>query len=679
MTRTFRAKLMAGFYLAGSAAALVVGPASQAQVTPPTTEWADKTIPIDTFARFPLISQPRMSPDGKWLATRIRANGEQLLAIVPVHPEDGKIQFIARSNEAASDKQDDRQLYGYHWVDSDHLVIVYTARDNIGGGWFDNYRYIGYNRATKVTTGLGTDLGVGQTRELWSSRSGRPHILLERRPYDFSGEMDFSTELINNPEVIDVDLDTGKYSVAMKQNPSVQSWTADADGVVRIGTSSDRETGRVKLYYRGGADQPLKLIFDGVPDRYAGVAVPDIFLAGGKKAYVISRQDGFRALYDYDLATMKLGKKVFGVPGYDIDEDGAATTFDRAGLLGVRYTSDREHWAYFDPRLKEIQAVLEKSFGQGNVMIATTDAKREMILFRVARLGQAESWYLFDTVSGSIGRMTYANDTLKDAVLNPVSVVRYPASDGKQIEAILTMPRHRTGEKKLPLIVLPHGGPWARDEADWDVYGWAQSLAEMGYVVIQPNYRGSTGYGSDWEKASEHSWGYRMQDDLNDAIPWLAQQGIVDPKRVCIFGWSYGGYAASRAAERDGDKYRCAIAGAGVHDLPAMVRYDKNYLGRYGAKAFLGSASNDLIEASPGLHPEKYTIPILIVQGGKDTRVPPSQARDLVARLKKVGKVEGKDFFYVEQPLNTHHLLREADRVQLMQEVAKFLSRFNPA
>lgn len=170
-----------------------------------------------------------------------------------------------------------------------------------------------------------------------------------------------------------------------------------------------------------------------------------------------------------------------------------------------------------------------------------------------------------------------------------------------------------------------------------------------------------------------------MQDDLNDAVTWLAGNGTIDAKRVCMMGWSYGGYAASRAAQRDGGKYRCAISGAGVHDLPAMVRYDKNYLGAYGAKMGLGAAGADLAAVSPGLHPEQYSTPILIVHGVRDKRVPVAQSRDLVARLKKAGKVEGKDFVYVEQPLNTHNLLREQDRVQLLQEVKKFLDRNNPA
>lgn len=663
--------------IAFTALALSAGTIAGAQGPAASTEWASANVPIEEFAKFPMLSQPRLSPNGKWIAAKFNAGGEQRLAIRSIDKADGKLEFLASDAAFGVDKQGDRRVFGYSWVDDDHLLIAFGTRESFAGEWFDNVRYASYNRATKTTVPLWDDKAFGSTNLLWQSRTGKPHVLIERRVIDGGGKMGLDTERAGNPEVIDVDLDTGKYKIVMAKNPEVSSWIADEDGVVRIGSSSDRDTGKVEVMYRDNGSQAMRVVYKGVPDRYTGVELPDMFLTGGKKAYSLSRTDGFMALYEYDLTTMKLGKKVYGVPGYDIDS--ASLTPDGTGLSSVTVTKGRTERIYFDSRLKEIQGVLDESFGAGNVLIATADEKREIIMFRVAALGQAETWYIFNTITGSLQPFAFANDRLKNAKLNPVSVVRYPTTDGKQIEAVLTMPRHRIGQKNLPLIILPHGGPWARDDADWDAYGWAQSLAEMGYVVIQPNYRGSTGYGRDWEKSSERSWGYRMQDDLNDAIPWLAGQGIVDAKRVCMFGWSYGGYAASRAAERDGDKYRCAISGAGVHDLPAMIRYDKNYLGSYGAKAFLGSASGDLIDASPGLHPEKYSIPILIVQGAKDIRVPPSQSRDLVARLKKVGKVEGKDFFYLEQPLNTHNLLREADRIQLMQEVKKFLDRFNPA
>ena len=195
--------------------------------------------------------------------------------------------------------------------------------------------------------------------------------------------------------------------------------------------------------------------------------------------------------------------------------------------------------------------------------------------------------------------------------------------------------------------------------------------------MIQPNYRGSSGYGKAWEAAADGNWGTAMQDDLLDAISALAAKGVADPKRVCIMGWSYGGYAASRAAQRDGKYYRCAISGAGVHDLPDMVAYDKNYLGKFGAK-YIGAAGR-LPDISPARHAGQFSIPILIVHGKVDQRVPVSQSRNLVKALKSAGKVEGRDFVYLEQPKNTHNFPFEADEVQFLETVRDFLAKHNPA
>lgn len=652
------------------ALAATLGVPASAQLKP-STEWAAKPVPVEVFAQFPMVANPIISQDGKWIVAKIRAQGQQVLAILAVGQSGVPPQFVAKDGDFDTDKQGEREIINYSWLDPDHLLIALNQRDEFQGSFFDNVRYASYNRLTKTISPLGWDKAFADTQLLWRSHDGPAHILLQRR------NPSYGTEMLTHPEVVDINIDTGETKTMVRPNPIVSGWKADSDGVVRFGSSRDGESGKLTIVYRPTASDTFKTMYSGVPDRFDPVVTPDVILAGSKLAYAFSNKEGYTALYDYDLTSMKLGKKVFGVDGYDIDEN-AMLSYDRTHLDGLSVTTGRSEHVYFDATMRDIQSALEDMFGKGNVYIASTDKARKKIVFRYAALGQAESWYVFDTVTGGVGRFAYANDTLKDAVMNPVSVVQYTASDGKKIEAILTMPRLRAGQKKLPLVIMPHGGPWARDDADWNAYGWNQAIAELGYVVIQPNYRGSTGYGKDWEKGGEKAWGYRMQDDLNDAVAWLAAQGTVDAKRVCMMGWSYGGYAASRAAERDGDKYRCTISGAGVHDLPAMVQHDKNYLGRYGAKTYLGNAGN-LIDVSPGLHPEKYSAPILIIHGARDQRVPVSQSRNLVAALKRAGKVEGRDFVYIEQPLNTHNLLREPDRVQVLQEVSKFLQAHNPA
>jgi dipeptidyl aminopeptidase/acylaminoacyl peptidase len=208
---------------------------------------------------------------------------------------------------------------------------------------------------------------------------------------------------------------------------------------------------------------------------------------------------------------------------------------------------------------------------------------------------------------------------------------------------------------------------------------WSQAMAELGYVVVQPNYRGSGGYGKEWiKKGRSDGFGFRMQDDLNDAVTHLAAQGVVDPKRVCMMGWSYGGYAAARAAQRDADKYRCTIAGAGVYDLPMMKAYDQDYLGSFGAN-YLAKGAADLESVSPARNAKGKWAPIMIVHGVRDARVPVAQARTLVSRLKDAGKVRGTDYDYLEQPKNTHNLPYDEVRVEWLEAAEKWLARHNPA
>jgi dipeptidyl aminopeptidase/acylaminoacyl peptidase len=654
------------------AAALLVGAAltvpEAAFAAPPVAAEIKGTLPLEVFSYFPAIQSPRISSEGHVIAAKVRYQGKQALALLAIGA-DAKPEIIAQDGQF--DAKGDLVIRGWTWIDDENLLITLTSHFNWNGQWIDPGRVVAYNRVTRKLIPIGWDKKdvLDASRILWMSKSGRPTVLVERVP------MDSNTEMFGAPEVVKVDVLTGREEIVQARNAVVEGWSADPQGNVRIGERYDGDSGRLTAIYRAPGSSNFRTVIDQKEDRTNVAPLPEIFLPDGK-ALALSRGDGFTSVYEIDPATMKLGAKVFGVPGYDVSAITATAAGD--GLATVAVTEQRNKIYYMEPRLKEIHEVLEETFGKGNVLIASTDRARQMIVARVASPGAPGAFYVFDTRSGAVGRLGWVNEAVKDAAVNPVSTIRYRASDGKEIEAVLTMPRHRAGQKNLPLIVLPHGGPWARDSADWEYVPWAQPLAELGYVVVQPNYRGSSGYGRDWEKAADGNWGERMQDDLNDAVTYLASQGIADPKRVCMMGWSYGGYAASRAAQRDGSKYRCAISGAGPHDLPAMVSFDNNYLGAYAAKHALGSAGK-LQEVSPGLHAAQFSTPILIIHGEKDQRVPVAQSRTLVQRLKAAGKVEGRDFEYLELPRETHNLLLESSRLKVLEAVKQFLDKHNPA
>ncbi len=620
-------------------------------------------VPATAFAKLPFMATPRLSPNGKYVAARLSVNRIQYTAIMTLNDPSAAPQIIA-----ASDKEDDREIIGYRWVGDDWLVVSIFLKDEFVGQEAQITRLIAIERATGKVVPLAWDNALGSAADiLWTSRDGKPRLLLERQ------SRAYGVEQLNWAEVVDVDVTTGRFKVIQPPRPNITSYFTDGDGVVRGGSGYDREKGRVTYLYRSTAGQPLKSLAEYKLEDDDTPPTPVMFTREPDKALVLDDKSGFVALYELDLTTMKTGKLLFDRTGYDIES--IVRSEDQFGLDGVSVVEKGPRIIWINPEMKAIQKQLDDKVGAGLAHIASWSKDRTKMVVNVGGPSQAGAYFLYDTKSNTLQLIGHENEAFKLEPMNAVQTVRYPTRDGLQVPAVLTLPRHREA-KNLPIVVMPHGGPSARDAEGFD--WWAQAIAEQGYVVIQPNYRGSTGYGTKWEKMSENQWGLTMQDDLNDALTYLTEQGVGDPKRACIVGWSYGGYAAFRGAQRDGKIWRCAIAGAGVPDMPAMKRYDRNYLGKYGTK-FIGSGADDLKSTSPQYFPQDFSTPILIVHGAKDQRVPVSQSRNMVKALRTAGKVENTDFRYVEQKENTHNMLREEDREQWITEVMAWLARWNPA
>jgi dipeptidyl aminopeptidase/acylaminoacyl peptidase len=252
--------------------------------------------------------------------------------------------------------------------------------------------------------------------------------------------------------------------------------------------------------------------------------------------------------------------------------------------------------------------------------------------------------------------------------LSPVNPVRYLARDGQAIAAYLTVPRGATPEN-LPLVVMPHGGPQARDTQSFNFL--VQFLASRGYAVFQPNFRGSTGYGKAFEQAGFKQWGGLMQDDVTDGAEWLVGQGIADPDRMCIVGWSYGGYSAAMGAVKTPDLFRCAASINGVLDLVRQISEDKEYIGGRKWTEHMGLSDEKAKEVSPYHRAEAIRVPLLIVQALDDSRVTREQGQRMARRLERLDKpVE-----YVEITQGGHALSNQSARLVLLNALEKFLAQ----
>ena len=449
---------------------------------------------------------------------------------------------------------------------------------------------------------------------------------------------------------------------------NVVSWYADGTGTVRMGVGL-LDDGRTKrIYHRAGRHDSYRVIDRGHTNIDELIS-PALFLPGNKTLTVADDADGFSAVYDLDLGTLERGaqlhaSKEFDIGGIIADETGSK-------LLGVTLNEDRRSVRWLDPALAAIEAQVGAGVKGARVRLISYSRDRSRAILLASNPDAPGVYMLWDKASGGVAPIAHVNDAIKMSPLHPVRTIRYKARDGLEIAAVLTLPKGRSSN--LPLIVMPHGGPFARDTEEWD--WWTQFLADRGYAVVQPNYRGSSGYGTRFTQRGEGQWGLAMQDDLNDAVTALATKGTIDPKRVCMVGASYGGYAAMRAAQRDGKLYRCAVSYAGVSDLPALRRYDSRFLMAGVRSDWIKRQAPDLAAVSPINGVDGFSIPLLLVHGAKDRVVPLRQSKSIAGKL----RAAGKDVTFIEQREADHHFSRGEDRVQFLQALEAFLGKHNPA
>lgn len=347
-------------------------------------------------------------------------------------------------------------------------------------------------------------------------------------------------------------------------------------------------------------------------------------------------------------------------------------------LAGFTHHDDWFSYDYFDPLMKKVTDGLKTYMGDDYRYTVTDYAEdvRKMIVY--GENGEDAGTYWFaDFVTGDVKVLAENYPDLPPEWITQKTAIKYPAADGLEIHGYLTLPPFKAA-KNLPLIVLPHGGPQARDYIDFD---WqVQVLASRGYAVLQPNFRGSTGYGPVFVSRGHGEWGRKMQTDLSDGVRWLVSQGTVDAKRVAILGASYGGYAALAGATLDAGVYRCAVSIAGASDLDAMVSFEaSNHDSNKSStvlylKQFLGDPKT-YDEISPAKQAARAYCPILLIHGSDDTVVPIDQSK----RMEKALKAAGKPVEFVTYKGQDHWETIGSARIEMMKQALAFLDKHNPA
>lgn len=642
---------MIKFILAASAACLAFGLGSVSAGEKPK---------LDLYGRLPNIEGVEISPDGSKLAVTV-TNGEQ--RSLAIH-EIGKGMLVGVN--AGSTK-----LRGVTWAGEDHLILVVSQTADVIGLSGPALEYLmatDFNWRTKKQTPLLRNqesamniiIGSPMVREI----DGDPVVFLEG--VHFLSDQGVDT-------LYRVNLRTGLTRMLDKgAQIDTDGWLVDAQG----------EPVAQSLYNGKRGRWTLKMKLDGSwrtvdeADTPMGSYGISGFGRDGKSILVWRTDEN-----DKDILREYVGVGQHVDLPSDLDLTGLLHDPTNLSLLGG-YTlkGDDLIYTFFDPASQRAWNSVAKAFEGDRVRLASWSKDRKRVVVLIDSVTVGPSYALIDLNTKKASWLGDVYSGLSEADVSPVRSIKYKAADGLEITGYLTLPRGRD-PKNLPLIVLPHGGPEGRDTPGFD--WWSQALASRGYAVLQPNFRGSEGFGWDFVKAGFGEWGRKMQTDLSDGVRDLAKQGVIDPKRVCIVGASYGGYAALAGATLDRGVYRCAVSVAGPSDLKKMLiavrdahngemsaaqRYWLRFMGAEGIK------DPDLAALSPARLADKVEIPVMLIHGKDDTVVRYDQSQVMADALKKAGK----PVTFVALDGEDHWLSRGATRLKMLTETVAFVEKHNP-
>ncbi|MDD5779549.1 MAG: S9 family peptidase [Bacteroidales bacterium] len=601
-------------------------------------------ISLEDFFRNSDRSGFQISPDGRHIS--FVAPYKDRMNIF-VRPTDGgeELQITAET---------ERSIAGYMWADNERLLFM---KDTAGD---ENYRLYGVNLD-------GTDLRCytdfpGVRTSIIDDLEDVPHQILigmNRR----------------NPEVFDpyrLDLQTGELTQLAENPGNWQGWMTDHNGCLRAVTAIVDGVNTQILYRDNDTEEFRPVLTTNFKEE---VAFLD-FTADNSLVYAATNLGRDKiALVLMDPATCEEKEFLFEHPKYDVS--GIAYSRRRGKLLTVFCSGHKDPVRhYFDSDEKALRNRIKAHFPHHKVGVADTDKAEENLLLYVGSDRTRGAYYFYNVQEDKPRLLAETAPWLREEDLVEMHPVCYTTRDGLEIEAYLSLPHGYTPDtaKGLPTIINPHGGPWARDK--WGFSSETQFLCNRGYAVFQMNFRGSTGYGRRFLEAGYKQWGRAMQDDITDGVEWLKARGISDPKRIAIYGGSYGGYATLAGITYTPHLYACAIDYVGVSNLLTFMQtippYWKPMLEMMYEQVGDPVRDREMLEAcSPALHADRIVAPLFIAQGANDPRVNKAESDQMVAAL----RARGVEVDYMVKENEGHGFHNQENRFDFYRAMERFLAR----
>lgn len=613
-------------------------------MTNDTPQAAVRRIPLEDFFRNSQEAAFQISPNGRYLSYMAPYADRMNVFVRPV--EGGEARRLTDETE--------RSVAGYMWADDERLLYM---KDTAGD---ENYQLYGIGidgtgrRAYTAFPGVRTSI-IDDLEEI----PGQVLIGLNRR----------------NPEVFDpyrLDLATGELTQLAENPGNWQGWVTDHEGRLRAVTAIVDGV-NTQLLYRDTEEEDFRPVLttnfkemvnfmEFTPDNRDVYAATNL----GRDKVALVRMDPrtcteLELLYEddtYDIASISYSRK-------------------RRKLLSVYCTGHKEPVRhYFDDDERELRRRLKAHFPGYRFGVADTDKAEEHYLIYVGNDRTRGAYHFYDAATDTATKIADIAPWLREGDMVEMHPVRYTTRDGLDIEAYLSLPKgfDMDTARQLPVVVNPHGGPWARDT--WGYSSEVQFLCNRGYAVFQMNFRGSTGYGRRFLEASYKQWGLKMQDDITDGVRWLIGRGIADPARIAIYGGSYGGYATLAGLAFTPEFYACGVDYVGVSNLFTFMKTIPPYWRPMLEMMYeqVGHPERDhdqLAATSPALHADRIRVPLLIAQGANDPRVNKAESDQMVAAL----LARGIDVEYMVKDNEGHGFHNQENRFDFYRAMERFLAR----